>query len=1112
MFESIASVYDYIEKALEWDMPAICITNHGNVASWLTTKQKTNKAGLKYIHAVEAYVTNDNDETEKKTRDNYHLVLIAKNWEGAKEINRLVSNAFDRNSNHYHHKPRMYFDELKETTDNIIILTGCLGSALNGNRESGDTEKLKLWEDFFIENKHRVFLEVQPHIDDTQKEYNKYLLDLAERSGMGIIATNDVHNLNPERSAVAKKIKNSKGIVFDTDDSFETTFKHRDEMTEFFVNQGVLSSEQIEEALDNTMTVANMVEDFEVDTSIRYPHIFNQQKQTVGKTDVSKFRDTPFEDSLDLFRQLIVMGYKERGIDKKPLEEQLRYKRQVAHELPVYVKTGSIDYMLLEYSLKKEARDFMVNPNKSIRPGYARGSAGGSLIAYLINVTEVDPIRDDLVFERFMSEDRVGLPDIDSDWYDNDKDDVVGYLIDRDDVNCAVIMTKGTFAEKGAIKAVGKSLGYSAQEMDGLSKEFDAHDGLVTDSMRERYPELFYDVDLAVGSVANFSRHAGGVLVSSENIKEIVGLQTLGDDNRWVTQLDMDEISYLNLVKLDVLGVDNIGLLNDTILMAGLPYLTPDSPEVDHEDDAVWDSIRDDNTGIFQFESPRAGKILTDILSEENIARVKAVKPDIRRIDLMSLASAAQRPSGNSYVEEVTNGIFKDNGHEALNSFLAETLGYLVFQEQQSEFLVRFAGFKKTEADTVRKGISKKKPEIMDREVPKILPAFVEKMVNEHGDTEEHAREIAQDFIQIFMDSVNYGFNKSHSIAYAWIAYYTGWLRHYYPLDFLATALNIWQKKPKEVVFLAYADKHNIEIMPPKFGKSKGSYVGNKEDGKIYQGTAHIKGGNASVGEVLYTLKDYQYKTFTDLVIDVVENARVMKKFDKEDPAEMFDMSVQDLYRYNSIDYIKELDKKIKANPEYITYTKNPLGVNKTKMDGLIRLNFFDCFGQNKKLQQVYEYVSKNYDPSNKTFANKQKKYLACLEYEASLEDERFSILEQCEFELFYTGRVITSSDAIPAKYAFVTKIENVGKTRTTANVFIINKGVSTQIKVGSKLYKNVTFEVGDLIEVLEKEVKAKEGYVGGVWTKSSTDRELWIKQMKMIRRSKMTDGKKEKK
>ena len=261
----------------------------------------------------------------------------------------------------------------------------------------------------------------------------------------------------------------------------------------------------------------------------------------------------------------------------------------------------------------------------------------------------------------------------------------------------------------------------------------------------------------------------------------------------------------------------------------------------------------------------------------------------------------------------------------------------------------------------------------------------------------------------------------------------------------------------------------------------------------------------------MHTLKDYQYKTFTDLIIDVIENARVTR-FDKEDQSEMFDMAIQDFYRTHGEDRIKEFDKKIKANPDFITYDSSPIGVKKNVIDGLIRLNFFEEFGQNKKLQQVYDYVMANYNPKNKTFANKQKKYLACLEYEASLEDERFSILEQCEFELFYTGRVTTKSETIPAKYAFVTKIENVGKTRTTADVFIINKGISTQIKVGSKLYKNVTFEVGDLIEVLEKEVKPKEGYVGGVWTKSPTERELWIKQMKMIRRSKMTDGKKEKK
>ena len=1112
MFESITTIDDYIKKSIEWNMPAVCVTNHGNVASWYSNKKKVEKSGLRYLHAMEAYITMDNSETEKRTADNAHTVLIARNEEGAMEINRLSSNSYNRKDNHYYYKPRIFFDELIETSDNIIILSACLGSGLNQARVNKDEEKLKKWLNFFVSNKHRVYLEVQAHNNQEQKEYNSFLLGLAEKHGMSIVGTNDVHNLDNERNMIAKAVKESKGIIFDSDDEFDTTFKSRAEMFEMFVNQGVLSNEQINMALDNTIKIVDSVEYFEVNTDIRYPHIFNKEKQLVGKTDLSKLREKRFESSLDVFKHLILLGYKDRGIHNKPEHEQVKYKRQVNHELETYIKTDSIDYMLLEYSLKKEAREYMVNPDKSIRPGYGRGSVAGSLIAYLLRVTEIDSVKEDLYFERFMSPDRVGVPDIDSDWLSVDKESVVDYLINRDDLNCAQIYTKGVSRIKSSVKAVGKSMGYQASEMNGLCKIIEANNEEAPESIRSNYPELFEKVDMIMGSVSNFGRHAGGVLVSSENIKEIIGLQTLGDDNRWVTQLDMDEISELSLVKLDVLGVDNVGLVNETLIASGLPYLTPDSSDiVDFEDEKVWESIRLDNTGIFQFESDRAGKILKDILSPENVKKVKDVNPNIRMIDLMSLANASQRPSGLSFVEQVTNGEMNDNGHEALDEFLSDTNQFLVYQEQQSKFLIEFAGFDKTEADTVRKGISKKKPEIMNREVPKIKPQFIKTMVEKYGDNEEHANQIADAFITIFMDSVDYGFNKSHSIAYSFIGYISGWLRYYYPLEFLATGLNIWQKKPKEVEFLSYADKHNIEIMPPRFGKSKGNYVGNKEDGKIYQGTAHIKGGNASVGDALYTLKDYQYKTFTDLIIDVIENARVIR-FDKEDKSEMFDMTIQDFYRTHSEDRVKEFDKLIKANPNFITYDNSPLSINRTKIEGLIKLNFFEEFGQNKKLQQVYDYVMANYNPKNKTFANKQKKYLACLEYEASLEDERFSILEQCEFELFYTGRVTTKSETIPAKYAFVTKIENVGKTRTTADVFIINKGISTQIKVGSKLYKNVTFEVGDLIEVLEKEVKPKEGYVGGVWTKSPTERELWIKQMKMIRRSKMTDGKKEKK
>lgn len=1100
MFESITSVSDYVEQAKMWSMPAICITNHGSVGSWLSNKLAVEEAGLKYIHGIEAYVTDDNndmgedDKYISRTRDNFHLVLIAKNWEGVKEINRLSSNSYNREDNHFYHNPRIFFDELVETSKNVIILTGCLGSALNQHRLN-NIKQLKKWESFLIENKDRVYLEVQPHLDNEQGEYNAYLIDLANKHNMKIVATNDVHNLNMEYSDIAKAIKNSKGIKFDTDDNFYTDFKSRDAMKKMFVEQGVLSETQIEDALNNTIEIVNRVENFEVDTSIRYPHIFRKNEQMVGQTNVSTMRSEPFDNSLDLFRHLIALGYRERGLDKLPKEEQEKYKKQVNHELDTYITTDSIDYMLLEYSLKKEAREKVIDPNKSIKYGYGRGSVGGSLIAYLLYVTEVDPVANDLVFERFMSPDRVGVPDIDTDWFSQDREKIVDYLIDREDLNCAVIMTKGSYATKGAIKAIGKTLGYDAQEMNSLSKEYTDHDDTITADMKDRYPDIFDKIEKVEGTVSNYGRHAGGVLVSSENIKEIIGLQTLGSDNRWITQLDMDEIEFLNLIKLDVLGLDNIGLINGTIEMAGLPYITTESDMVDMEDDNVWNSIAEDNTGIFQFESDRAGKILSDIISPENVKLVRETTPDVSRLEMMSLANASQRPSGLSYIEAVTNGEFKDNGHKALNEFLSDTQGFLVYQEQNSEFLVRFAGFKKSEADTVRKGIAKKRPEIMDKIVPTIEPNFIKTMVEEYGDTEEHAREIAKDFIQVFMDSVDYGFNKSHSIAYSQMGYISGWLRYYYPLEFIATALEIWQKKDKEVEFIKYAEKHDISINPPKFRKSKGGYFVDKENNAIFQGTGHIKGNNAQTAESLYQLKDRDYPTFTDLVIDVIENSNITY--------ENNNFSIQDFYKKYDEDEVKAIDKEWKKDELVLSYEKYPLGINKTKMHGLIKLNFFEEFGKPKKLVQVYDYVLKNYKPNNKTFSNKHKKYHECLEFEDSLENEDFSIVEQCEHELELTGRVSIQSDTIPPKYAFVTEVDE-RKTRTTATVYSISKGASTQIKVGSRVYKQAKFKEGDLIELQDMQVKAKRVQQDGQWIASPTEKELWVKQLKFIRKTKI--------
>lgn len=1102
MFESITSAEDYAKQAKKWGMPAVCITNHGSVGSWLSNKNVIEEHGLKYIHGMEAYVTDDNNDKNDKgeylsrTRDNFHLVLLAKNWEGAKEINRLSSDSYNRNDNHFYHNPRIFFDELKEISDNIIILTGCLGSALNNHRVNGNAEGLEKWEDFVVSKKNNVYLEVQPHIDDEQKDYNRYLLDLAKKHDMKIVATNDVHNLNEEYGDIALAIKNSKGIRFDADDNFQTDFKSRDMMIEMFVYQDVLSEEEIKEAISNTVEIANRIEEYEIDTSIRYPHIFRKDEQMVGNTDLSKMRDKPFESSLDVFRYLIVDGYKSRELHKLPKDEQVKYKEQVKHEIETYIKVDAIDYMLLEYSIKREAREGVIDNGRSIRYGYGRGSVAGSLIAYLLYVTEVDPIEHGLLFERFMSPDRVGLPDVDTDWYSEDREKVVDYLIDRDDLNCAVIMTKGGYGTKGAIKAIGRAMDYSAHEMNELTKEYDAYGEVITGDMIERYPELFRKAELLKGTVANYGRHAGGILVTSEDAKEIIGLQTLGSDNRWVTQLDMAEVELLNLVKLDVLGLDNIGLVNKTIEKAGLPYITTESEMVDMEDDKVWNSIAESNVGIFQFESDRAGEIIADTLSQENVDKIRTVHPNTSRLEIMSLSNAAMRPSGMSYLESIRNGEFHDNGHEALNELFAETQGYLVYQEQMSEFLMEFAGFSGAEADWVRRGVARKIPEIIDEVVPNIATRFVETMVEKHGDTREHAEEVAGGFMQVFMDSSDYGFNKSHSIAYSQIGYMSGWLRYYYPLEFVASALEIWEKTDKELEFLKYAESKGISINPPRFRRSQGGYSINKEEDAIYRGTGHIKGNNAQTADILYRLRDREYDTFTDLILDVIENANIT--IDKTE------MSIQDFYKKYSEDEIKEIDKLRRADDSILSYEKEPLsalGVTKTKMHGLIKLDFFEEFGKPKKLIDIYDNVLKSYKPNNKTFANKHKRYHECLEFEKAQPNDDFSIIEQCEHELDLTGRVSIRSEQIPPRYAFVTDVD-VRRTITNATVYSINKGKSTQVKIGNRVYRQAKFEKGDLIELQDIDVKARRVQQNGEWVPSPTEKDLWVRQLKFIRKA----------
>lgn len=1080
--EIVTKYTDYIEQDKINGVKAFCITNSGNVGGWVKRKEISEKYGMKYIHGIEMFVT---ESLEDKIKDNYQLILLAKNWEGVKEINILSSRSFngrglDDEDYHFHYVPRISREEVFNTSDNIIILTGGLNSPLWQNYIRNFDHEYTLWKNFIISNSHRVFLEVQPHNINEQKLYNQHLLKISSDYGLKIVATNDVHSLNPDHEITRNLLKLAKSdfLKAEENEDLELWDKNTNEIVQSFRDQNVLTEEDIQEAVNNTNIIADSIEDFELDRSIRYPKLYN--------------------NPTEVFQEAIKVGIKRRNIDKKPKDEQKMYFERVNKEYKVYQKLQSTDFMLMQWHVSQWIRDH----NMYAGPG--RGSAAGSLISYLLDITDLDPIEHDLSFERFMNESRISLADIDSDMYSEDRWEVQKYLLTHDKLHCASIMTIGTYGTKGAIRDLGKALGYTPLDIALISKSLIEEDGqvIIPNQIYADHKELFDYAKKIDGVINNFGRHAAGVLVYSEPLEDIVGTMRVNKFDYPVTQLNMKEIDGLNLVKLDLLGLDNVGLMNLTEKLAELPHLTPQSRDIiDFNDKNVIQSIAEDNTAIFQFEKKRSAKLLKDMFRDSTLKKIQENNPDVTYVELLSLLTAALRPSGESYLEDVINGNFTDNGHAELNAFLRKTQGNLVYQEQQTAFLVNFCGWSEAHGDLIRRGIGKKSYEIMNKEVPKIKPTFVKTMVEKYNDTKEHAEEVADRFVQIFMDSVNYGFNKSHAYAYSYISYISAWLRYYYPLEFCTAALQIWKdNQDKTNSLIKYAKSQNININPPTFRYSKGDYFFDKEKNAIYQGTSHIKGNNATTGDILYSLRNKKFDFFIDLLLQIRDESTILITVDedkkKRSLIEIFNLSEDEV---KALDKDISKDKKLQAGKYEITQNSYP--INKTKFLSLIRLGFFDEFGSSKKLERIFTEFQKVYTPSNKTFKGKRDKYHSLLAFEKELPNSEYSIFEKCEFELFYTGQVSVINKDIPPKYAFVTGIETIGKTRTSAIVYSINKGIEISIKVGSKIYKSIPFKEGDLIEIEETKSKPKNTKVDGVWKKHPTEKELWVESLTVIRK-----------
>ena len=823
--DSVTKFESYIHRAKELNMESIAFTEHGNIFSWEKKLDICKENKIKYIHGVECYITST---LEEKIRDNYHCCIYARNTEGLFELNKLVSNSYNRKDNHFHYTPRILFEDLINTSNNIIISTACLGGILHKDKD--DVIKSKFIE-FLNKNKHRCFLEIQHHLVDSQIEYNKYLYELHKETNIPLICGTDTHALNETHLQGRIKLQKAKGINFGDEEGWDLSFKTYEELQDKYKQHDYLPYDIVCEALDNTNKLSDMVTEYVLDYNPKYPKLYKQ--------------------SIKVFKEKVLQGVKDRGIEK--YENFQEYKDRINEEFRVYKKLGAIDYMLLQTKILDEAR------KEGIQWGYGRGSVNGSLIAYLLGVTECDSVKFKLNFFRFLNPDRSSMPDIDIDFSKKDREWVKEYLFKMEGIYASDIITFNTIADKGAIRDMGRALEIPLSEIDYISKNLDTKE----EELREQYQELFMYADIVKGTIVSVGTHPSGTIVSPIPLDEFIGTCTLPTTNNPVSMLQMKSVDHFGLVKLDILGLDNIGVINETCKILGINRYTPDT--IDFEDDDVYESILEDTTTVFQMESSMAQDYLRQILGEVTFSKLKERYPNIKKFDILKFTNGAIRPSGESFRDRASIGICGENGLKEIDDMLYDSLGYCLLQEQIMMFLVKFCGYSMAESDLVRRSISKKGG--TEQYIPEITRRFIEYSTSNFDITKEKAEEIIIPFTDVIISAQNYGFSDNHNLPYTATSYVCAYLRHYHPLEYLTECLNTWfddEVKTKRIT--AYANKSGIKVELPKFRYSKGNYFFNKDTNTIYKGVGSIKFLNGTIGDELFELNNNSFDSFIDLL------------------------------------------------------------------------------------------------------------------------------------------------------------------------------------------------------------------------------------------------------
>ena len=526
-----------------------------------------------------------------------------------------------------------------------------------------------------------------------------------------------------------------------------------------------------------------------------------------------------------------------------------------------YLPITKINYLNKErntvYDLTvEECHSFVVN-------NIVVHNCAGSTVAYISDITDVDPIKWKTIFSRFANENRIEAGDIDTDWYEDDRQKIYDYIIDRFGLDkTSYILAVGTLADKSVIDTIGKAFRvkygndnteYTLEKIKEIKAEWDK---FPKETIKEKYPDLFYYYDGLVGCVISQSQHPAGIIVSPLTLEDNYGM-FIGSDGQEILPLDMDECHDMGLIKFDILGLKSIGVIDKTCKLIGAKF--PRAYQVNWNDQNVYDDMTKDHTAIFQFESDFAGKSLQTM-------KCKSV------FDI-SLVNACIRPSGESYRDKLLNKIPNKNPSEIIDKLLENNYGHLVYQEDTIAFLQQICGFSGSEADNVRRAIGRKQVDRLNEALPKILDGYCSKS----DKPREIAEEEAKTFLKIIEDASSYQFGYNHSIAYSLISYMCGYLRYYYPTEFCTSFLNCAKNDEDIANGTLLATNKGCKIETPLFRFSTSDYGCNSETKTIYKGIGSIKDIGKKCGDNLYSLKDNYYETFVDLLFDIVNNSMANK-------------------------------------------------------------------------------------------------------------------------------------------------------------------------------------------------------------------------------------------